>query len=330
MSNIATIKWTRYSVWGFALVILFFMGASELLQVSPNTSAPLDEFSNPVKQSILERLSSLTITNGLGSYQLAKMGDSWRVLKPRNLQARDELVEQIILSLKNLKVRRLYEKDKINLQNFSLHQPTVEMVLAAFGQTQKLAVGLLNPIDDSTYITDSNSSLIYQVDLFKVAIQSLGLGDFINSNIFSESMGEIKKIQVRKHLARRTPTQFALEQKGELWVDRKRGKLDPKKVTDILSKLFGKRAEVILDQRSEELESRIDRAMGRPLYTISLQKNDAQQVIYKVSHPLNSLPDIKLEKKRFVIVTSSAKTPPLLVDKSILDLLNTKAKELIK
>ena len=317
-------------VLGHALIIFFFMVISELFQVPHHPSKSLVGMENPIEKSILERLSSLTITNGLGTYELAKMGDSWQMLKPRNLLARNDLVEQIIHSLRNLKVRRPYEKDSINLQNFSLHRPTIEMKLAAFGQSQIIKIGLLNSIDDSTYITDDKSSLIYQVDLFKVDLQSLGLSDFIDSSIFKGQVSKVQKLQVKKHRSKKSSIRLALLRKDQLWANAtgKGRKLDQDKANELVSKLFAKRAKVILDQRSKTLEERIATIEMRPFFTIAIEQANAQKTTYQVSHPLNSLPGIKLEKKKFVLVTSSQKGHPTLADKSILELLNTRTRQL--
>ena len=332
MSNINrfTIEWTKYFVLSFGLIIFFFMVISELFQIPDHPSAHLAKQESPIKKSILERISSLTISNNLGTYHLAKIGNSWRMIKPRNLQARNDLVEQIVQSLKNVNVRRLYEKDKINLQNFFLHQPTIEMELAAFGEGQKLKVGLLNTIDDSTYIIDDQSSLIYQIDLFKVAIQSLGLSDFINSNIFSESVGKVQQIKISRHQSNRSSTRLILMKKKNLWVNKKGREANQSQVQEFLSALLSKKAEVILDQKSRILETRIKRIMGRPLFTVSIQHGGSQKTTYQVSHPLNSLPDLKLEKKKFVLITSSKRGHPFLVDKSILELLDNRDRTLGK
>lgn len=330
MSNVnrSVIEWAKYLVLGFGLILLFFMAISEFFQVPRYSTGPLSAFENPIEKTILERLSSLSITNRLGTYELSRRGDSWQLLKPRNLQARNDLIEQIIHSLKNLKVRRLYEKDKINLQNFSLHRPTVEINLDAFGLAQKLKIGLLNSIDDSTYITDDKSSLIYQIDLFGIAIQSLGIGDFINSNIFKESVDQVQQIQVKKHRSKSSSTRLTIVRKNKLWMGKNESKLNQDRTNDLLSKLFAKKAEVILDQRSEALEDRITQTMNRPFFTVSIQQGYSEKIIYKISYPLNSLLDMKLEKKKFVLVTSSRKDHPVLTDKSILDLLNTQASRL--
>ena len=321
--NRSVIEWTKYLVWGFGLVILFFMVMSEFFQVSHNLSGPLLAFQSPIEKSILDRLNFLTITNRLGTYELEKRGTSWRLLKPRNLMARTDLVEQIVDSLRNLKVRKLYEKDKINLQNFSLHRPTIEINLAALDLAQKIKIGILNSIDDSTYIVDDKSSLIYQIDLLRVAIQSLSLSDFINPRIFKESVAQVQRIHVKKHLEGHSASRLAIVRKNKHWIGRNKRKLNQDRVNELLSKLFAKKADVILDQRSKALEDHIKRTMGHPFFTVSVEQNDVEKTIYKISYPLNSLSDIKLEKKKFVLVTSSQNAHPVLVEKSILDLLNT-------
>ena len=330
MSNInrSVIEWTKYLVWGFGLVVLFFMVMSEFFQVSRYPSERLLAFKNPIERPILDRLSFMTITNPLGTYELAKRGDSWQLLKPRNLMASGDLVEQIIESLRNLKVRKLYEKDKINLQSFSLHRPTIEINLGAFDLAQKIKVGILNSIDDSTYIVDDKSSLIYQIDLLGVSIQSLGLGDFINSQVFRESIAQVQRIHVKKHLPGHLESKLSIVQKNKRWIGPNERKLNQDRVNELLSKLFAKKVEVILDERSKALENHITKTMGRPSFTVSIEQNDAQETIYKISYPLNSLSDMKLEKKKFVLVTSSENGHPVLADKSILDLLNIRASRL--
>ena len=330
MSNInrSVIEWTKYLVWGFALVIFFFMVMSEFFQVSRYPSGSLLAFKNPIKKSILDRLNFVTITNRLGTYELEKRGDSWQLLKPRNLIASRDLVEKIVESLRNLKVRRLYEKDKINLQSFSLHRPTIEINLEAFDLSQEIKVGILNSIDDSTYIVDDKSSLIYQVDLLRVPIQSLGLNDFIHSQVFRESIAQVQRIHVKKNLQGSPQAGLVIIQKNQRWMGRNERKLNQDRVNDLLSKLFSKKVEVILDQRSKALENQIAKTMVRPFFTVSVEQNDAKKTIYKISYPLNSLSDMKLEKKKFVLVTSSENTHPMLADRSILDLLNIKISRL--
>ena len=313
---------TKYSVLVFALILLAFMVMSEFFQVSQYRGEDSLGLSNPVKREILEQLSTLTVTNSLGTYHLAKMGESWRLLRPRNLQARSDLVGEIIQTLKNLKVRRLYEKDKINLQNFSLHRPTIELVLTAFGQSQKLKIGLLNSIDDSTYLTFNQSSSIYQIDLFKLAIQSLDLSDFINSKIFKEPLESIQKIQVKRQY--RQP--LTLMRENEAWSAHGLGKSDQEQVRKLLSQLFSQRAHAILDQRSKALDEGIAKILGRPLYTVSI-KTYRGQARYRVSGPLQSLPGLKLEEKKFVLV-STEKGHPVLAKSSLLDLLATRARDL--
>ncbi|MCY4643290.1 MAG: DUF4340 domain-containing protein [Bacteriovoracales bacterium] len=326
--NHFAIEWIKYLSLSFALIIVFFVALNEFFQLPLRPADHLPTFESPVKTSVLETLHSMTITNGFGRYELAKEKGSWELHLPRSLHARNELVEQIITSLKNLRVRHLYQKDKINLQNFSLDNPTIEIHLKSTKQTQKLKIGLINSIDDSTYLMDDQSSLIYQIDLFRPSLQSLGLEDFIDSHIFKETIDKIQQIRVAKHLSKRGLALLNLIQKEKIWSGKRGEKLNQQRVNEWMTGLFSKKAEVILDQRGPELENRIAKIMERPFFSVTFQKNDKSQSRYKLSYPLTSLPGIKLEKKKFILVTSSDGGHPILAHKSILDLIKTKMGQL--
>ena len=315
------LAWSKYLSWGFAAIIIFFMTLSELFQFPTHPPGPLSALKEPVQRSIIERLSSLRISNHLGSYELTKRGHSWQITEPRNLRAQNHLVERIISSLSNLKVRKIYQRDKINLQNFSLHRPTVKVVLRAFEQVQELKFGLFNSIDNSTYIVVDESPLIYQVDLFNVAIQSLSLSDFVNSNIFQEPLEKITQIRVKRHRTSRKFPELTLIRKQKQWANRNGRPLNQERIQEILSKLLAKKVELILDDSSQKREQRIAHIIKKPAFVITIYRQQAK-VSYKISPPLHSLPELKLEKKKFVLITSSQATHPALADKSILDLLN--------
>ena len=87
-------------------------------------------------------------------------------------------------------------------------------------------------------------------------------------------------------------------------------------------------ADIILDKRSDELNEKIQQLMEKPAYEIEIKETGDISTTYKITNPLNDLPDITFEKKKFVLVSSSMKVNPVLVDKSFLDALNIRESQL--
>ena len=270
-------------------------------------------------------MSSLKITNALGRYDVKKTGGTWHLVFPRKLQARQDFVQEIIDALRNISVQRLHDKDKINLQSFSLHNPTSTIELKTpSGQTKQFKIGLFNTADNTTYITDEQSSKIYQINAPKVALQSLGLSDFINSSLFNEFMGKTQRIEITKYPSKRRPPTLTLIQKEDSWTDVRKRKLNNQKVQTLLEKLLSHKAKVILDKRPQRLEKYITRTMKNPFFSVAFFRSEKDKSVYKFSYPLRSVPGMKVKKKELILVTSSEREHPFLADKSILALLNTK------
>ena len=331
MSNIihSTTKWSRYTLTAFFLAIILLMASNEFFQIPHHAMKFPLHIENPIEPQLLEQLKSVEMTNNLGSYRLVKDGNTWQMVKPRSLQAHGELMDQIISSLRNLKVRRLYEKDKINLRNFSLHKPSIHIKLSSQKHSQNLTFGLLNSIDDSTYLIDDHSSLIYQVDSLKVALHSLSLNELIDSSIFKITKNKIQRIQVKQYPSRRNSIKVNLIRKGTTWESHKKEKLDEEKTQEWLSNLLSLKADIILDKRSHDLEKKITEEMNRPSYTVSIREETGEESTYKISRPLSSLENIKIGNKKFILVTSSIEgVPPIITDKSLLEFFEIKAKRL--
>ena len=325
--NHFALKWAKSLTIGFALLMVFFMILSEFFQIPQPPPGEAPSLQSPLLTPLLNTLDTLTVSNSLGTTHVSKRGDSWHLHTSGGLPARKELVEQIIHSLKTINVHHFYEKDNINLRSFSLDNPTVEIHLGALDKSQKIKIGLINTIDDSTYLMEERSALIYQIDILPLPLHSLGLEDFIDSRLFRKPLENIQKLRILQNLSpRKSRATLTLIRTDQSWQNAKAKKLDPQKTNDWLAKFLAQKAEVILDKKSPKLEEHIKKTMARPFYTVVLTQKDGKEVSHRFSRPLTSLPDLTLEKKSFVLVTGGNGTHPLLADKSVLDLLKTKAR----
>jgi hypothetical protein len=87
-----------------------------------------------------------------------------------------------------------------------------------------------------------------------------------------------------------------------------------------LTDLTALKSTFILDERNEKLEKRLERYTSKPFFKLDIQTEDGNEIEYKVSYVISSLPGIKMEKKQNFIIKASNRQHPFLVNKGFINL----------
>ncbi len=327
---------------GFFILVLLGSGFySEFFQSPLATQSELDRYRTLYTSNDFENLTSLKVENRLGKFSLKNESDSvlnWSLQTPRQLPANSESIKQIISTLEDVKIRRVYPKDQINLSNFSLNNPLVKITMTTTKQiapyesdTFNISIGLLNPIDGSTYITASNKDAIYHIEPISNPIELMGLSDFVDSRVVSLPETSITEVQIYRGSidSGRQLLSISRTESNE-WVSFSSNNsndprdLETQKVREFLVQLRNIRAQLILDKRTEALESAIDRLFNRPHYSFSISDLEGEPVLYETSAVINqALPDLRLEPGESFIVRASNRQHPYVVHKDTLSVLST-------
>ena len=83
--------------------------------------------------------------------------------------------------------------------------------------------------------------------------------------------------------------------------------------SEILNKFLNLKSTIILDAITQKLEKKIERYTQSPLYSIIIKEKKGNEIEYKVSPLITSLPGIKMEKGQYFIVKASNRKFPFLV-----------------
>lgn len=305
----------------FAVAIILGALASEFFQAPETQNTALNRYQLLIKPEQVDQVQSIELSNRLGDFTLSKLkSNSWTLTSPRNLPSNQKTVENIVKVLKEIKIRKILPKDAINISNYSLDAPLMKLKLHYFGGKEStLSVGLVNPIDRSTYLTFSNKDAIYHVDSLKGSLESLNLANFIESKIFTQDKKEVTHLKIYRGKLPSANTRLSLTRVKNNWENDSKKTVDPKSVEIYLTSLLNLKSSLILDKRTEKLDKSLEKYFKSPSYTVEVATK-SEKVFYEISYLINTIPDIKMEKRQTFIIKASNRLHPYIVEKNKLPL----------
>lgn len=310
-----------YSTWFcifFFLLLMMYLGFIEFFQDSRIEVSATELLKNPVKSEFLKNVESMRFKNRIGQFLIKKESDSWILQEPRVMPANTKTINSLIEALKDIKVHTIHEHETINLQSFSLDNPTIQIDLFHKNSAKiTIKVGIINPIDNTSYITVSGRNHIYQVNIMKEKLNKLELSDFIDSNIFSITANEIKSFELYR--GKESKAFNSLSQVNDIWTAQKYNTISSESTFEKISKILGIKTHMIIDKQDEELSNFIGNYIENPLYRIKITKNNDQIVEYKISTLIKAIKDLKIEKRQYFLMTASDRKYPYVINKSYLN-----------
>ncbi|MEI8346073.1 MAG: DUF4340 domain-containing protein [Pseudomonadota bacterium] len=321
---------TRWSTWAlltFAGIVLLGAFISELFQAPRIGTQEFSESQFLFKKEDLENINKIILKNRLGLFNFDKSIDEnhpgWNLTYPRKLPANPSGVKAIVQGLSKIKIRKTYPKDAINITNFSLNAPVVELNLESGQQKIELKIGIVNPIDNSTYVTRSDSNSIFYVDALDTPLEMLDLAFFIDTGIFSFAPDRLLSLKIYRGLQKHNDVIFALTYSPETkeWKDKSGRVVNEEKITSFFDDLFELKSIAILDRVSDKLRENLDKYLAAPQFTLVLENQDNSQTTYLVTPVITKqLPDVKIEKKLVFIIQASNRENPYAFDQKDIEI----------
>ncbi len=326
-------KWVSNSlIFMFVILVSFSAFLSEILK------APIKKTSEIIEQSLLfsnkelELVNKISLKNKSGEYIFERTSmevkSPWGMTSPRTVATGSVLIEKLFNTLNLIKTKKLMADTKTNSLNFSLDKPTATLTLTDKNQkTYLLEIGLVNTIDQSTYVRMSGKNGIYHIETPSESLENLTLDDFIESTIFQLQAPNLLSFKITK---KGMPLDLVnLSKKDNIWQSLDGKKLNLKKVEDFINEFFKMKSSFILDQQSDLQKKQSTKYLAAPDYKIFIETNDAKKLTYLVSAPTKSLVDKALNDE-FHFLINEAQSPILfIVKKEYLNLFDLKP-ELIK
>jgi len=306
---------SNWLMFFFVFALALSAGISEFFQAPKTLNQELEQYSLLFTKDQIANFDEINIDNRLGKFTLArtKTGE-WDLTSPRVLPASKELVSRMTRTLQGVKIRKLFPKDPINLSNFSLDNPLMKIKLSSSTSAvqEEVHFGLVNPIDNSTYIYSDTKEVIYHVDALANSLEGLGLSDFVDSKVFTMDLEGISSFELYRG---RSSKQLSLKRNKDQWLGRNDKAVRPDDVNKYFNELLDIRSALILDKLTEKLSETLERLLKTPFYMIKIQTKDGQEITYEISTIVNNLPDVKLDKGQIYIIKASNRTHPYVFTK---------------
>lgn len=291
------------------LAFLLLVGATALLSNALKT--PIKNNNEFIEQSLvfnnkeLENITRLSLKNISGEY-IFERADTlatslWHMTSPRELAANSIFVEKFFASLNIIKTKKLLVDDQTNNSNFSLDKPTATLTLSDnINPDLVLNFGIMNTIDNSTYLKISGKQGIYHVEAPSISLENITLNDLIEAKIFDLELNTIMSFNIyRKSLE---DLQFSVENKNSFWVTMEDKPLDPTKLADMVDGFSKIKSSHTLDKLSEAQKKQLQPLIASPEYIVKIQKDLLKTNSFIITKVITSLVDVTLnEEPHFLI-----------------------------
>lgn len=286
----------------FTLAIGVGAGISQFFQAPINNDNEINRYQNLFQPGQILGLREVVLKNSLGTFHFERADNNtntpWSMISPRNFPANSRLLNAIIDSLDDIKIRTVHQLDAINISNYSLDAPSLEISLIGNDKKKShLKFGLVNPIDNSTFVTLSGQEAIYHIDNIKKPFGSLDLTDFINTKLISYNANEIKDLRI----ARQEKQTLLIVQKDDHWVGKNGKKLESDKVMRYFQTLTSLKSNIILDKVDGTQLEQIKKYFEKPLYMIKMTRKNGTVTEFEISPLVRQLTGLKLEKWKNVL-----------------------------
>ena len=314
----------------FAFILLFLGLFAEVFESHAPEVDLAQIYANPIPVIELQNLKSLRITNKQGTFLLenthpeGKIEGPWQMILPQALKVKDNVIQKILDALNVIRVRNFHSLEPINITSFSLDNPTLTLnFVTSKDKAYEVKMGLINPIDNSAYLSLSSQNQIYQIDPIEITLESYDISQLVESRVLALNSESLVSLEIY------TPTglEVKLLKKEDLWLDQNGVSLESSKVNKYFERLEDLKSFSILSNLTGPQQEFMESALATPIYTLKLIS--AQGVrSYFVSEIKNGIPGMNLARSNFYALSSEEKKSFVLIDKENLKAFTLKSSDL--
>lgn len=303
----------------FFFILLLYVVYSMIFTKSRIKNSSINAYDNPIRQDIIANLNTIKIKNRVSSFTVTQdILDKWKMVLPRKFPVKSDVITSIKNVLLNIQVKNIHQYEPINLASFSLNTPLTTLSLFT-KLDDKLTVhfGIINPINSSTYIAIEGEKKIYEIKTPTFQMDSLNISDFIESRVFPYDLNELSSLSIKYHQS--SPLVFKISESMEISTNKYK-KINQSQSRKFLTQLLATKVDIILDSQDEELKTALINYKKRLSYQLQTSLRNQKNVVnISLSFPIKSLPSMKIEKNKNIIVWIDNRQYPFLVNKEIID-----------
>lgn len=315
----------------FFFLILLFLGLFAEVFESQTPEVDIAQiYANPVPVNELQRLKNLKLTNKHGTFVFenthpeGNLAGPWQMLEPQALKLKNNVVPKIIDALNVIRVRNFHRLEPINITSFSLDNPTLTLLFTnSKNKNFEIKMGLINPIDNSAYLSLSTQDQIYQIDPIEMALESYDLPQLVESKVLALNVDSLQSLEIYGSEGLR----LKLLRKDNQWIDQSGAALDGSKVSKFFDRMEEIKSYSILDKLNAEQLAYMQQTMASPEITLKLISGQGVRS-YLLGQVKGQIPGMNAVKGNTYALSTDEKQSFILIDKDELRMLSTKSSDL--
>ncbi|WP_408096313.1 DUF4340 domain-containing protein [Peredibacter sp. HCB2-198] len=315
----------------FFFLILLFLGLFAEVFESQTPEVDIAQiYANPVPVNELQHLKTLKLTNKHGSFLFentdpqGNLAGPWQMLEPQALRVKGDVVAKIIDALNVIRVRNFHRLEPINITSFSLDNPTLTLLFTnTRDKSFEIKMGLINPIDNSAYLSLSSQDQIYQIDPIEMTLESYDLAQLVESKVLAVNLDSLASLEIYGE----NTLDLKLLKKDDQWVDQSGTVLSEAKVKRFFERLEDMKSFSILDKLNTDQQVFMEKVMATPEYSLKLISASGVRT-YVIAPIKGQIPGMNVVKSDTYALSTDERQSFVLIDKDQLRMLSTKSSEL--
>ena len=322
----------------FILFLFFILVAtaaifSDIFQNRSKTGPEVIEQAKLFTMVGLGNITKISLKNKSGEYIFEHIRNNqispWHMTAPRDISANSMFIDKLFNALTTIKVKKIFPDEKINTSNFSIDKPTSTLnLIDQNGKAITIIFGLMNTIDNSTYLKISGRNGIFHVEAPNMSLENASILDLIESQIISINQDTIVAFKIYRGNKNSGTLQLKIQKKDGKWYDDERTLLSREKIDEYLQELSGLKSSFIVDKKTDSQKRQISNISKNSEYTVSIEDNKNNTIDYGISGIIKELSDLDLKNEEYFVVTISNNTTSYIVKKEFHDLFNRKSETL--
>lgn len=315
---------------GFFIVVLSIGYMSNSFKIPVKTPNEFIEATQTFTAKEFTNIDQVTILNVNGPFIFQKdlPTNQWHLISPEKHEKESIFVEKLLNSLSTIKTKNVLDYTNSNLTNYSLINTPNRIILTNTNAKETIAIdlGLINTIDNSTYIKIEGKKGIYHVEAPISNFDSITIADLIEKKPFEfnkETLAQIKLINFKNKKLNLTATKSA-----ESWVDQENKPLDTIMVNDFIDDLSKLKSNKVIIQKSKEQEKALKNLQSKIEFQINVKLTNGKELQYTVSDLTRSFPEISLNDEYHYLVKENTDETLHFVRSENLSIFNSKSNSL--
>lgn len=326
MKNFFQKNLSTFLVSFFFILCVFLALFAEVFQ-SRNSEMDLAAlYATPIQWRQYNELRQIKLNNKNGEFILENTNPAgliegpWQLTSPQVLKVKSAVVNKIMNALKQIQIRQLFALDAINLNSFSLDAPTATINLVSLaGRSFDIKLGLINPIDNSSYMTFTGATQIYQIDPLVISLESYDLAQMAESQVLALNIDSIQSFE----LVKENISIFRWQRNADKWLDQTATELDQEKMKKYFERWENVKSSLVLEMGNPDQREVIDRLLTNPQYLLRVQTLSGLRT-YTLSLYSETISGVNLGVNQFYILSTDEKKSFSFIEKAQLNFLDNK------